>query len=305
MFVALEVLSLPLYLLCGLARRRRLLVAGGGAQVLPARRVLLGVLPVRRRAALRLRRLASTVAASPTAVSTTAATDGAAARRHRAARASACCSRSARCRSTSWTPGRLPGRPDAGHRLHGRLHQGRRVRRAAAGVLRRRSAALRWDWQPVHLGRRDPDDGRRLGARADPDRRQAAAGLLLDRARRLHPGRRAGASTQAGVVEHAVLPASPTASRRSARSPWSRWSATRPARRPTCRSGPGSAASARRCSPAVFAFFLLAFAGIPLTSGFTGKFAVFARGDRRRRRLAAGRRRCRDAARSRRSSTSA
>ena len=25
----------------------------------------------------------------------------------------------------------------------------------------------------------------------------------------------------------------------------------------------------------VFAFFLLAFAGIPLTSGFTGKFAVF------------------------------
>ena len=25
----------------------------------------------------------------------------------------------------------------------------------------------------------------------------------------------------------------------------------------------------------IFAFFLLAFAGIPLTSGFTGKFAVF------------------------------
>ena len=25
----------------------------------------------------------------------------------------------------------------------------------------------------------------------------------------------------------------------------------------------------------MFAFFLLAFAGIPLTSGFTGKFAVF------------------------------
>ena len=56
MFVALEVFSLPLYLLCALARRRRLLVAGGGAQVLPARRVRLGVLPVRHRAGLRLRR---------------------------------------------------------------------------------------------------------------------------------------------------------------------------------------------------------------------------------------------------------
>ena len=41
----------------------------------------------------------------------------------------------------------------------------------------------------------------------------------------------------------------------------------------------------------VFALFLLAFAGIPLTSGFTGKFAVFSR-RHRRRRDAAGRRRC-------------
>ena len=40
MFVALEILSLPLYLLCGLARRRRLLSPGGGAEVLHARRVL-------------------------------------------------------------------------------------------------------------------------------------------------------------------------------------------------------------------------------------------------------------------------
>ena len=33
----------------------------------------------------------------------------------------------------------------------------------------------------------------------------------------------------------------------------------------------------------MFAFFLLAFAGIPLTSGFTGKFAVFPAAVRRRR----------------------
>ena len=42
----------------------------------------------------------------------------------------------------------------------------------------------------------------------------------------------------------------------------------------TCPAGPVWA-GARRWSAAIFAFFLLAFAGIPLTSGFTGKFAVF------------------------------
>ena len=32
----------------------------------------------------------------------------------------------------------------------------------------------------------------------------------------------------------------------------------------------------------IFAFFLIAFAGIPLTSGFTGKFAVFSAARQRR-----------------------
>ena len=48
--------------------------AGGGAQVLPARRVLLGVLPVRHRAALRLRRHGATSAASPRPSAPTRAT---------------------------------------------------------------------------------------------------------------------------------------------------------------------------------------------------------------------------------------
>ncbi len=60
MFVALEVLSLPLYLMAGMARQATAALAGGGGQVLPARRVRLGVLPVRPRAALRLRRTRST-----------------------------------------------------------------------------------------------------------------------------------------------------------------------------------------------------------------------------------------------------
>ena len=57
LFVALEVLSLPLYLLCGLARRRRLISQEVGRQVLPAGRVHLGDLRVRPGAALRVRRV--------------------------------------------------------------------------------------------------------------------------------------------------------------------------------------------------------------------------------------------------------
>ena len=47
------------------------------------------------------------------------------------------------------------------------------------------------------------------------------------------------------------------------------------ARRPTCRAGQGLGKESPLVA-GVFAFFLLAMAGIPLTSGFTGKWAVFA-----------------------------
>ena len=86
MFVALEILSLPLYLLCGLARRRRLLSPGGGAEVLPARRAVVGVLPLRRGAALRLRRLVRPVARSTPRCATGTQGSTAAAGRHGAAR---------------------------------------------------------------------------------------------------------------------------------------------------------------------------------------------------------------------------
>lgn len=56
MFVALEVLSFPLYVLAGMARRRRLLSQGGFTEVLPAGCPEFGHLPVRRRHALRLPR---------------------------------------------------------------------------------------------------------------------------------------------------------------------------------------------------------------------------------------------------------
>ena len=89
----------------------------------------------------------------------------------------------------------------------------------------------------------------------------------------LHPGR-PRRHQRRGPVGDDVLPAGLRRSPRSPRSRSSRWSATAPARPRTCRSGPGWA-GARRWSAGLFALLLLAFAGIPLTSGFTGKFAVF------------------------------
>ena len=55
MFIALEVLSLPLYLLCGLARRRRLLSQEAALKYFLLGAFSSGVLPLRRRDAVRLR----------------------------------------------------------------------------------------------------------------------------------------------------------------------------------------------------------------------------------------------------------
>ena len=52
------------------------------------------------------------------------------------------------------------------------------------------------------------------------------------------------------------------------------WSATRRRGGATCPAGPGLGKRSPLVA-GVFALFLLAFAGIPLTSGFIGKFAVF------------------------------
>ena len=138
MFVALEVLSLPLYLLCGLARRRRLL-----SQEASLKYFLLGAFS----SAFFLYGVALLYGYAGTvdlggiaeAVSTNAGDEtllliGTGAGRRRPA------VQGRRRAVPRLDPGRLPGRADPDHRLHGRLHQGRRVRRAAAGVLRRRSA---------------------------------------------------------------------------------------------------------------------------------------------------------------------
>ena len=279
MFVALEVLSLPLYLLCGLARRRRLL-----SQEAAMKYFLLGAFS----SGFFLYGIALIYGYA-------GSMDFGADQRGRASTApatrpccssgwgcwrSACCSRSARRRST-------PGRPTSTRarrprsRRSWRRHQGGRVRCPAAPVLRRlRQRPL--DLAADDVGDRDPHHGRRLRAGARPDRHEADAGLLLDRAHRLPAHRRpraAGRSTRSTTARSprsrpCCSTWSPTASPPSAPSRSSAWCATAPA---SSRPSPAGPASGKQ-SPVVagvFALFLLSMAGIPLTAGFIGKWAVF------------------------------
>ncbi len=134
---------------------------GGRAEVLPARGLLLRLLPLRRRADLRLRRL-DAVRRHQRGGPQRHRQPGAAADRHGHARGRPAVQGRRRA-----VPGldarRLPGRPDRGHRLHGRRHQGRGVRRPAAAVLRRlRRRPL--DLAADAVDHRDPHHGRRRGA---------------------------------------------------------------------------------------------------------------------------------------------
>ena len=180
-------------------------VAGGVAEVLPARRVLLGVLPVRRGAALRLRRLAlprrHRRRPSPTA-------DGDA-RGPAAARCacwcwSACCSRSARCRSTRGRPTSTRARPTP---VTGFMAACTKV--AAFGAILRvvyvGVEANRWDWRGgvIAVAALTMVVGAVLSVTQTDVKRHAR--LLLDRARRVHPGRRAGLRPHRRLG-HDVLP---------------------------------------------------------------------------------------------------
>ena len=111
---------------------------GGGAQVLPARRVLLRLLPLRHRADLRLRRVDG-VRRDQRGGPQRPRQPHAAARRHGDARRRPVLQGRRRA-VPGLDPRRLPGRPDRGHRVHGGRHQGRGVRRDAAALLRRASA---------------------------------------------------------------------------------------------------------------------------------------------------------------------
>ena len=275
MFVALEVLSLPLYLLSGLARRRRLLSQEAALKYFLLGALLLGVLPLRLALLYGYAGSLGPARRSPTAITTAVRRlDGLLLLGIGAACSSACCSRSAPCRSTrgpptstraprprspaSWPPAPR-SRPSARCCAFFYVGVGAEPLGLAAGAV----------------GRRDPHHGRRRGARGHPDRHQADAGLLLDRARRASSSSACWPSSQAGDRRRAVLPGRLRLRHVGAFALVALVAPGRLARPRTCRSGPAWAA-ATRSSPATFAFLLLAFAGIPLTTGFIGKFAVFA-----------------------------
>ena len=138
MFVALEVLSLPLYLLCGLARRRRLLSQEAALKyfllgAFSSGFFLYGVALIYGYAgSMELARINEAVRNDVGNQSLLLIGIGHARRRP---------ALQGRRRAV---PGldarRLPGRAHRGHRVHGGRHQGRGVRRAAAALLRRASA---------------------------------------------------------------------------------------------------------------------------------------------------------------------
>ena len=214
-FLALEVLSIPLYVL-DRVRPAAALVAGGRHQVLRARRVLLGDLPVRRRP--HVRRDGHHVAHRDRAVprAERAVRPG-----HARSPASRCCSSGSGFKVAAvpfhmWTPDVYQGAPDAGHRVHGRGDQGRRVRRAAPR-LRRRVPAVLQRLAPGRRGARRAVARRRERRGGRADRREADPRVLVDRARRLHPDgvlRR----TRRGVAKPRSSTCSSTRSCRSARS---------------------------------------------------------------------------------------
>ena len=305
MFVALEVLSLPLYLLCGLARRRRLLSQEAALKyfllgAFSSAFFLYGVALLYGYAGTR-----AALAASPTRVGTDAGAAtpllliGIALRRRRPAV-------QGRRRAVPLVDaGRLPGRA----RPRSPAFMAACTKVAAFGALLRvfyvALGGLRWDWRPMMWGVAILTMVVGSVRRAHPDRRQADAGLLLDRARRLHPRRRAsrdrrrGRRVSSGVLFYllaygfttigafAVVTLVRDAGGEATH--LSQWAGLG-------QRSPLVAGGRSRCS-------CWRFAGIPLTSGFTGKFAVFtaaiAGGA-----TAAGRRRRARRARSRRSSTS-
>ena len=181
MFVALEVLSLPLYLISGLARRRRLL-----SQEAAVKYFLLGAFA----SAFFLYGLALVYGATGSVRLARHPRGGG-----RRAAPTSCSCWGWRCSIVgllfkasvapfhTWTPDVYQGAPTPVTAFMAAC-----TKVAAFGaILRLLYVALRHqrvDVAAADLRRRDRLDDRRRGARPDPDRPQADAGLLLDRARR-------------------------------------------------------------------------------------------------------------------------
>ena len=149
LFLGLEILSIAVYVLAAM-HLRRVRVAGGGHEVLRARRLLLGLLPLRHRPGLRRHRHAPTWSASARFLADEPCSPTTAC----CSPASPCCSsasasRSPPCRSTPGRPTctRARPRPVVAFMASGVKAAG--FAGAAPGVRRRPSRPTATDWQPI------------------------------------------------------------------------------------------------------------------------------------------------------------
>ena len=186
MFVSLEILSLPLYLLCGLARRRRLL-----SQEAALKYFLLGALSsaffIYGAAFLYGYSGSFTLSAIDDAMRNSTQGLGLLLAGMALLGVGLLFKFSA-VPFHSWTPDVYAGAPTP---VTGFMAACTKI--AAVGALMRvfyvGLGADRWDWQPADGDHRRRHHGGRLGVGDHPDRREADAGVLLDRARRLHDDR--------------------------------------------------------------------------------------------------------------------
>ncbi len=187
MFIALEVLSLPLYLLCGLARRRRLL-----SQEAALKYFLLGAFSsgfflyggamlYGYAGTLDLRGIAEVVASGSGKTSLALIGTG--------LLLVGVLFKVGAVPFHSWIPDVYQGAPTP---ITAFMAAATKI--AAFGAMLRvfyvALPELRDDWRPGAVGDRDPDDDRRHGHRDIAERRQADAGVLGGGAHRVHPRRR-------------------------------------------------------------------------------------------------------------------
>ena len=151
-----------------------------------------------------------------------------------------------------WTPDVYQGAPTPVTAFMAAATKVAGVRRAAARLRRCRSRCTAIDWRPVVWVLAVLVAARRQRRRGRPDRREAHARVLVDRARRLHPHRRSQAARRhRGAARRRSSTCSSTRSWRSARSPSSRsWRAQARRRAPLARRLPRAGRRAAGARPA-------------------------------------------------------
>ena len=206
LFVGLELLSIPLYVLCATELRRAHL-ARGGAQVPGDRLGRLGDAAVRAGADLRRhRRDATSRASRPRSATTVGAHRPAAAHRHRAVAPPGLAFKASVAPFHQWTPDVYQGAPTPDHHVHGGGHQGGRVRDLPAPVRPRARPARSSTGRPALAALAAVDDRDRQRRARSPQRslKRLLAWSSVAQAGYLLAGVVVG--TELGPAGHRLLP---------------------------------------------------------------------------------------------------